>query len=351
MPTSSRCVKIGFIGGGMMCQVAHLPFYLGNRYCEVVAVAESRPSLVEALRHVVGQARVVNDYRSVLEDPAVDAVVISAPRPATGPLTLEALTAGKHVLAEKPMAHTFEQAERLVAAARDAGVLYSVGYMKRFDSGIERATEMLRQLRDSDRLGALLFARIFDYSRSYAVPPPPHTRPAESRKTRFETWPLWPNWLKAQHREAYSWFMNAGCHDINLLHLFMGGNLSVVAARMHVDCAIAAQLEADGVPVMLEIAKTAAGRWLEGGEFLFEKGRLAFSVPSPMDKTGVTQVRLEEEDGSEKIGKTDSGWSFARQAEGFVSALTGEAPLRNPGIEGMADMELIETIWRRIQLQ
>src|SRR5690606_18043977 len=103
-------------------------------------------------------------------------------------------------------------------------------------------------------------------------------------------------------------------------------------------------------PVVLEIAKTAAGRWIEGGEFLFEKGRLSFAVPSPMDVDGVTAIRLDDEPAGLADHRLDTGtgWSFARQAHGFIDALRGEAPVRNPGEEGLADMVLIETIFRKL---
>jgi predicted dehydrogenase len=187
-------VKIGMLGGGMVNQIGHLPFYLTDKRCEVVCVAESRPSLIAALRGQLGADRVVEDYRAMLADPRVQAVVISVPRATTGPLTLEALEAGKHVMAEKPMAHSAEQARRLVDAARSRGLTYMVGYMKRYDPGIRAAKALFDEVMAEGRLGRLLLARFYDFSNAYAVAPPPHVRPNESRVQRFETWPT--------HRQA-----------------------------------------------------------------------------------------------------------------------------------------------------
>jgi len=334
----------------MICQVGHLPFYRDDPRCEIVCVAEQRPSLVAALAAVVGEDRIVADHGAMLKIAEIDAVVISAPRAATGPLTLEALDAGKHVLAEKPMAHTVGQARRLVEAAREKNLRYSVGYMKRFDPGIEAAVRTFEELKRTGRLGRLLLARFHDFSKSYAVAPPPHRRPEESRAKRFDTWPLWPDWLPEAYRDTYAWFLNAACHDVNLLHLFFPAAQDVVGAHCLVDGSVSAVIDADGVPVHLEIAKTAAGRWLEGGEFLFERGRLRFTVPSPMDMAGVSRVRIDDEAGGlvDQPVETERGWSFARQARGFLDALTGSAPLRNPGVEGLRDLRLSEAIWRRV---
>lgn len=345
---SSSPIKIGFLGGGMMCQIGHLPFYRDDPRCDVACIAEPRPSLAAALRPQVGEMRVIADYGAMLEMPEIEAVVISAPRPATGPLTLEALRAGKHVLAEKPMAHTVEQAKRLVDAADADDLLYSVGYMKRFDPGIEAAARIFEELTQTGSLGDLVLARFYDFSKSYAVAPPPHTRPAESRAERFDTWPLWPDWLPEAYRDTYAWFLNAACHDVNLVQLFFPAAENVISAHCLVDASVSAVIEADGVPIHLEIAKTAAGRWLEGGEFLFERGRLQFVVPSPMDTAGVTHIQIDDEAGqyADRPVETGAGWSFARQARGFVDALSGEAPLRNPGSEGLHDLRLCEAIWR-----
>jgi predicted dehydrogenase len=338
---------IGVIGGGMIAQVAHLPFYLSDPRCRVAAVAENRPSLVAAL--AVGNAAIVADHRALIDDPAIDALVISAPRSATGPITLAALKAGKHVMTEKPMAHSAEQAERLVAAARDKGLIYAVGYMKRYDPGVEAAKRAYGALLESGALGALLLVNFYDYSRSYAHPPPPHMRPAESRAARFETWPLAPDWIAEPQREAYAWFLNHGSHDVNLMTYLLGHDLTVLSAQaLPHDGGLRASLQAGAVPVSLNLAKTAAGRWIEGAEFLFENGRLAFAVPSPMDTEAVTRVTVESEDGDHpaKPIETGSGWSFARQAKGFVDCLRGEATPATDGAAGLRDLELCEAIWR-----
>src|SRR4051812_37272224 len=110
-------IRIGVIGGGMISQVAHLPFYFADPRCEIAAISESRPSLVQALGEKYPTARIVPRHREMLDDPRIAAIVIVGPRPSMAPLALEALQAGKQVMMEKPMAHTATQAMRLVTAA------------------------------------------------------------------------------------------------------------------------------------------------------------------------------------------------------------------------------------------
>lgn len=343
-------IKIGFIGGGMMAQVGHLPFYLADLRVEVAAVVEERPLLREALGAKFGVDRLLPNREILLARPDIDAVVISSPRPATGPLTLEALSAGKHVLAEKPMAHSVAQARRLVEAARQRQLVYAVGYMKLFDPGVVAAKAALDEIRASGRLGRLLSARVYGFSKSYAFPVPPHIRPHESRAERYPIWPTYPDWLEERYRAVYAWFLNSASHDVSLLRHLLPGPVAVTAAASPNDDAVSALLQIGDVPVHLEIAKTDAGCWLEGAEFLFESGRLALSVPSPMAMDEVARVTIDDL----RLGlvgasvKTGLGWSFERQARSFIDSLVAGDVTVGSGEAALGDMELIEAIWRNI---
>jgi predicted dehydrogenase len=340
-------VKIAVLGGGMMAQVGHLPFYSSDARCALVKICESRPSLVEALAQKYGNDRIIGDYQALLDDSEIRAVVISAPRPAIGLLTLAALSAGKHVLAEKPMAHSVEQAKQLVAAANN--LIYAVGFMKRYDPGIQAAKSLFDQVLAEGRLGRLLLARFYDFSNSYAVQPPPHVRPKESRAERFPTWPLYPTWLPERYRAPYAWFANVASHDVNLLRYFFPQRTEVVSAHCIGDTSVVATLRCGEIAIALEITKSAAGRWLEGVEFLYERGRINVVIPSPMATEAVSEITLDDERRGivgEHI-ETGRGWSFARQAAGFVDALAGTAAPLTTGADGLADMILTEELWRR----
>jgi predicted dehydrogenase len=343
-------VRIGFIGGGMIAQIAHIPFYAADARCRIVAIAEPRPTLVDPLRALAPEARILASHRELLVSDDVDAVVLVAPRPATGPLTLDVLSAGKHVLAEKPMAHTVDQARRLVDAAAVRGLVYAVGFMKRYDPGVEAGRQAFREALESGRLGRLQYARFYDHSKSYAVPPPSHRRPSESRAERFATWPIAPDWLPPAMRDAYAWYMNAASHDVNLMHYFFADPPELASAAGKGSEAVVATFRSGDVPVALDVTRSAAGLWIEGADFLFEAGRIALRIPSPMAVDRETEVVVDD-GAAGRVGQrlpTERGWSFARQATGFVDALTGGSPPATSGTEGLADIATIETVWKRI---
>jgi len=345
-------IKIGIVGGGMVSQIAHLPFYLADQRCEVVAVAESRPSLVRHLTDTLRVKRVVTDHHVLLDDPSISAVIIIAPRPATGPLALSAIEAGKDVMVEKPLVHTFQQATKLVNIAAARNKLLGVAFMKRYDPGVQVAKQELDRLVSSGVLGKLLLARFYDYARDYAHPPPPHKRPDESRPVRFETWPSSPDWLSRKRADDYAWFMNAASHDINLLTYFFPVNeLRLVYAGSPIEGGLTATFEADRTPVVFELAKSASGEWLQGAEFIFEKGRLRLEIPSPMAVDRVGRVRIDENCGVAGLRELSvrNTWSFKCQAHAFVgNLLERQQPLTN-GVDAMNDLRLIEEIWHRIE--
>jgi predicted dehydrogenase len=341
--------RIGFIGGGMIAQVAHLPFYLRNDACDVVCVAEERPSLRSALSKQLGPNRVVARRQEVLQRDDIDAVILSSPRAATGPLTLEAFAAGKHIFVEKPMAHSVEQAEQLVAAA--GGLTYAVGFMKRHDPGVQAAKRLFDEVMKTGRFGRLLFARFYDYSKAYAMPMPAHVRPTDSRAERYPTWPTVPSWLAARWHSTYEWFLNSASHDVNLIDYFFSPTVEAIAAQASVNSALSASLRWQDTPIVLEIARAELGHWHEGAEFVFERGRIVLSIPSPMAIDAVSGVFIDDVTVGLKGEPlaTGSGWCFARQADAFVAALAGGDAMPTAGGQALADMKLTEAIWRLVK--
>jgi len=328
-----------------------LPFYLADSRCEVLAVAESRPSLVRHLRDSLGIKRVVEDHRELFADPTISAIVIVAPRSATGPLALAALEAGKDVIVEKPMAHTVEQGARLVDAAAAKNRLLGVAFMKRYDPGVQAAKREFEHLEETRDLGPLLLARFYDFARDYAHPPPPHKRPEESRTLRFDTWPTAPDWLSPDRIGEYAWFMNAASHDINLMRYFFPVDLELVQASAPGRSALTATFEHAGTPVVFELAKSANGAWVQGAEFIFEKGRLLLEIPSPMATDLASRVTISENSRTEGLRElqVEKIWSFKRQAQAFVGNLLERRQPLTAGVDALNDLHLTEAIWRRIR--
>lgn len=86
---------------------------------------------------------VLADPFSAIADDRFDAVVIATPTFAHADLAVAALEAGKHVLSEKPLASSLEEAEGIAGAVETSGAVFMIGFMRRFDAGFARAAEVI----------------------------------------------------------------------------------------------------------------------------------------------------------------------------------------------------------------
>jgi predicted dehydrogenase len=130
---------VALIGCGRIAQVAHLPALENAAGIELVAVCDPSRAVAEAVARRYGVASAHTDANDVLADPSVEAVIVAAPDRFHYPLARAALEAGKHVLVEKPLASTTEEASSLVALTDATGLKLQVGAMKRHDAGLQWA--------------------------------------------------------------------------------------------------------------------------------------------------------------------------------------------------------------------
>src|SRR5678816_3685025 len=116
-------VKIGIVGSRFQADCIAASVKSMPEEAEVVAVASPTPGNAEAFARRHGIASFHTDYREMLRDPAIEMISISAPNNVHAPITIEAARAGKHVVCEKPLCMTLEEADAMIDACRKAGVL------------------------------------------------------------------------------------------------------------------------------------------------------------------------------------------------------------------------------------
>jgi predicted dehydrogenase len=112
----------------------------------------SEESLAEAAARYPS-ARATTDFGELLEDDTLEAVVVATPVPTHAELARRALTAGKHVFVEKPMALGAEDAEALVALAEELGLTLMPGHLLLYHPGVLK----LKEIVDSGELGDVLY--------------------------------------------------------------------------------------------------------------------------------------------------------------------------------------------------
>jgi predicted dehydrogenase len=143
-------IGVGVIGFGWLGQahsrsMLRIPTLFGDRAFdpELVICADTAPERIDDAVRSFGFARGTADWRHVLDDPAVDVVVIAAPNMLHVELVEAAAAAGKHIFCEKPVGGTPEQTVRAEKAARDAGVITGVGYNYRWAPLVRHAAQLI----------------------------------------------------------------------------------------------------------------------------------------------------------------------------------------------------------------
>ncbi|HEX7223668.1 MAG TPA: Gfo/Idh/MocA family oxidoreductase [Candidatus Limnocylindrales bacterium] len=119
--------------------------------CRVVAIASRDVERGRVVASELGIPTLHDTYEGLLADPAVDAVYIPLPNHLHAEWVIAAVNAGKHVLCEKPLAMTADDAQRMVDAARAAGVLLQEAFMYR----IHPSWVAVRDIVASGRIGRL----------------------------------------------------------------------------------------------------------------------------------------------------------------------------------------------------
>jgi predicted dehydrogenase len=128
-----RQINVAVVGAGW-CGGIRAVASAASPWVGALHIAEIKE---ERLKEVAAQTQPVTattDYRRLLEDPSIDAVMISTtPEPTHYPIAKEAMLAGKHVFLEKPMALELAQADELIQLSSDQKILFTIGYSQRFN--------------------------------------------------------------------------------------------------------------------------------------------------------------------------------------------------------------------------
>lgn len=147
----STPLRLGIVGAGAVTQVAHLPVLKKLKRIEVVALADGDLSKATALAARFGVRSAFEDLEEMLEHTELDALLVCTPNHLHESHVLEGLSAGLHVLVEKPLATSMAGAQRLQKASLKADRLLMVGMSHRYRSDVQT----VRGFVDSGALGVV----------------------------------------------------------------------------------------------------------------------------------------------------------------------------------------------------
>jgi predicted dehydrogenase len=156
-PATDGRTRIGIIGAGGIAQ-AHIDGYLQAPDARVTAVADVDVGTALRSAERAGGDEVFVDYRDLIASPHVDAVDICLPHHLHAPAIVAAAAAGKHILCEKPLCISLDEADEIAAAVAESGVTLMCAHNLLFLPTVGPARELIRE----GRLGSLYTARATD---------------------------------------------------------------------------------------------------------------------------------------------------------------------------------------------
>lgn len=151
-------LQVAVIGCGGIANQKHFPALTSQKdLCEIVAFCDIIEERAVKGKQQYGStgAKIYTDYKKLLLDPDIDVVHVCTPNNSHSPITCDAFEAGKHVMCEKPMAATTEDARKMMNAWKKSGKKFTIGYQNRF----RQDSQVLKRACDEGKLGDIYFAK------------------------------------------------------------------------------------------------------------------------------------------------------------------------------------------------
>ncbi len=221
-------VQVGFIGYGLI-GAQHVFDFKNQRDVDLAAMSETyQPRMEQGIAACGGRAKAYPDFRKLLDDKDIQAVVLSLPDHWHAMAAILACAAGKDVYVEKPLTVFVAEGRWMVKAARKYNRVVQVGTQQRSGKHYQKARELLR----AGYIGKLINARMGAYRNVM----PGFGRPADATPPPGFDYDMWlgpaPKRAYSPHRGIYHfrWFWdysggqmtNLGAHEIDIVQWILG---------------------------------------------------------------------------------------------------------------------------------
>jgi predicted dehydrogenase len=187
-------IRLGLIGCGRQ-GVDNMRHFM-EQGVEVSAVCDVyEPNLKKGLQAAGGKAKALKDFRQVLDDKEIDAVIVATPDHWHALATVMACQAGKDVYVEKPICVAVEEGKKMVDAARKYKRVAQVGLWQRSNAHFQKAVQLVQD----GLIGKVSFVRTWNYSNNYpdGIGNPPDCDPPAGLD--------WDMWLGPAPKVPFNW--------------------------------------------------------------------------------------------------------------------------------------------------
>lgn len=345
--SKKEIVNLGFIGGGFIAQQCHLPVFASLPDARMFALSDFSDIVRKRIGAKYNFQKTYNSHLDLLKDSEVDAVIIVVPRPQTAKIVYDSLEHGKHVLSEKPMCLNSTTGQKLLGLSIKNNLLYKVGYMKRFDSGVLKAKQIFDGLLLKYGQPKLVISKCYmgdSYCRPFG-----DVKPKEKVVYQETNIDSFPDWLLTEERKnSFGVYLNTFSHTTNLLRFFLGDSYEIISANVDSNASGIVIFNFAGVLTTLHTMKSKLSKWNEELEIVFPEAILKIILPPALQRNVPATVIFETGENSSKkeVYREEWSWSFMRQAIDFVSNVKEGKIEPESANSSLKDMLLIEDIYK-----
>jgi predicted dehydrogenase len=287
---------------------------------DVVAARDPERARRFAAEH--GIPRVARDYAEVVRDPEIDVIYNPLPMHLHEYWTIEALRAGKHVLCEKPFAANAVEAERMVRAAEQTGLLLVEAFHYRYHPLFERILAVVQ----SGQLGAI---RHMEAVFKIAI------KDRDDLRQRYDT--------------AGGATMDLGCYPLHWMRTVAGTEPRVLSARAEqgapdVDVVMQAELAFPG-GITGHMATSMADHEKFYSSLRIEGQHGTLIAQNPLAPHHGHELRLQQR-GEDRVEKVEGQTTYRHQLLAFVDAVRTGKRLPTMGADSIHNMRLIDAVYR-----
>lgn len=142
---AEKILKVCLIGCGRAGMIHARNYKNKIENARITAVADAVEEAAKAAAEELGVEKCFSDYKEILSDPEIDAVIVVAPTNLHKQIVIDCAAAGKHIFCEKPMAMTVEECDEMIAACDRHKVKLQIGFMRRFDASFREAKRLVEE--------------------------------------------------------------------------------------------------------------------------------------------------------------------------------------------------------------
>src|SRR3989338_2579408 len=146
-------ITLAQVGAGAWGQ-NHIRTFSGLKDCHLKVCCDSRKEVLKKIETVYNRKfKLTADYDDILQDKDIEGVVVATPASTHASLAIEALSYGKHVFVEKPLALNIEDGKKMVEAARKSKRILMVGHLLLYHPAVLKLKDYIQK----DELGKILY--------------------------------------------------------------------------------------------------------------------------------------------------------------------------------------------------